>query len=86
MTKIQVDKIRISIGRKVLELTPDELRELRDVLDATFPTETRYVPSQPIIIERPTYPRPWRYWDTTWCGSETGKGQTLCVSSNNASG
>lgn len=87
MTKISVDKIEIRIGKKTLSLTPGELKELRDVLDATFPTGiTAYIPSAPIIIERPVYPSwPYRRWnEPTYieCGETTAKGGTLYISSS----
>jgi len=66
MTKIKVDTIKITIGRKTLELTPEELKELRDVLEATFPSKmTVYMPTAPTIIERPGFPTPWRHWEIT---------------------
>lgn len=43
MAKITVDKIRITIGRKVIELAPDELKELRDTLDEVFPRAVTYL-------------------------------------------
>ncbi len=63
MSKIEVKTIEIVVGKKVISLSPEELRELRDVLDATFPREVvKYVPSAPIYIERPIYKRSWEYW------------------------
>ncbi len=84
--KISVEKISIKIGRKTLDLTPEEMKELRDILDQTFPKEkTVYLPSQPIIIQR-DYPWVWKKYDH-WCepkwtmNQKTG-GSTLCLSSN----
>ena len=60
--KIAVSKIIIKIGSQTLSLTPQELKELKDVLEATFPTEkTVFVPSAPVIIREPVpiYPSPW---------------------------
>jgi hypothetical protein len=36
VAKITVDKIRITIGKKTLELTPNELKELRDINENTY--------------------------------------------------
>ena len=67
--QIKVERIEIKIGKKVLSLTPEEMKELRDVLDATFPKKkTVYVPGQPIIIKKPVYPwpRPYPHWEPLW--------------------
>jgi hypothetical protein len=81
MPKVKVEKIRITIGRKVLELSPDELQELREVLDAAFPVTTKYVPSHPIVIERPTWPRPFIHWQATLDKTSVSvrNGHTLCL-------
>lgn len=78
---VSVSKIVIEIGKKKLELTPDELRELREVLDITFPKEkVIHVQGQPIIIEKPVYKEPpwWPY--KRWMGPywSTQDGQTTC--------
>lgn len=67
---IKVEKIRIQIGKMFLELKPDELRELRDVLNATFPAPTTINTGYPIYIERPL-PSPWRHWEPYWCEAGT---------------
>ena len=65
---IKVERIEIKIGKKVLSLTPVEMKELRDVLNQTFPA---YIASSPVVIERPVYPR-LPYWRPLWCeGQET---------------
>ena len=68
--KIAVKKIEIEVGGKILGLTPEEMKELRDILDATFPKETVYVPGSPIIIKEPVYRSwPYRRWsDPVWIG------------------
>ena len=79
---IAIDKIRVIIGRKTLELTPPELKELRDILNELFPETVRIVPSTPIVIERPIWPRPRKYWSEVW-NDNTSNGrapQTLCLS------
>jgi hypothetical protein len=76
---VKVDKIQITIGKKTIELSPDELKELRDVLDATFPKETtRWLPSQPITIPYPVYPQTFRYWEPRWTSTGDGGTVTLC--------
>ena len=82
--KVTVDRVEITVGKKKLSLTTDELRELRDVLDATFPKVIPY--KAPIVIERPIYIKdldPWRDWRTTWTSNEGHKATngTLCISS-----
>lgn len=99
---VKVDRIRITVGNKTIDLTPDELKELRDVLDATFGKETVFAPYSPIVIERPAWPR-WPYHH--WCqptyistGGYPSKGssnagevkpkeyQTLCLSTESTGG
>lgn len=92
--KITVSKIEIKIGDKVLTLTPAELKELKDVLERTFPSESvKFIPSQPIIIDRPwLYPvapqwpvvpdRPGPIWEVT-CDSLTN---VLCINNTQAEG
>lgn len=72
--KIKISRIEINIGKKTLSLTLAEMKELKAVLDETFPEETiRYIHSpapEPIIIDRPVWPRPhWPrpLWEIT-CG------------------
>lgn len=38
--KIAVTKIEIKIGGKTLSLTPEEMNELKDILNETFPYNT----------------------------------------------
>jgi len=62
--EIEVTKIILKIGKKSIELTPAEMKELRDVIDQTFPKEKIvkehiYIPTAPPLV--PWYRR--RYWD-----------------------
>ncbi len=50
--KIEVSKIEIKIGEITINLTPDQLRGLRDTLDNLLPKEIVTIPSIPFIIER----------------------------------
>ena len=53
----EVKKIVIQMGKKDVELTLDEAKELRNALDDLFPMK-----SGPIIV--PVYPSwPYRYWE-----------------------
>lgn len=64
--KIEVTKIVIRIGDKESELTIAQARELKDALNELLGTkETVFVPSSPVIIERP-YTHPFPYWTVTW--------------------
>jgi hypothetical protein len=78
--QIQISKIEIKIGKQVISLTPDELKELKAVLDATFPEKevVKWIPQNPIIIDRPVYPPnygditwPYKRWDIVWCSDTT---------------
>ena len=71
MATVEVKHIRITIGNQTLELSPEELKELRDVLDETFPT--CHSITRPIVINTPPtaipYPEPAYppHWGQTWC-------------------
>jgi len=78
MSKIEIQKIVIQIGKKEVSLTIEEAKELQNILDQTFgKKETVYIPSYPIIIEKPIYP-PYRWWQveyednsrTMWCSNQ----------------
>lgn len=78
--QIKVTKIEIRIGNKTLSLSPEEMKELKEILNDTFPNPVQIYPPAPIIIERPVYPHwPWRTWDVTWAGSSNDS-QTMCLS------
>lgn len=63
--KIEVKKIVIQMGDKEATLTIEQARELKDALNDLLGTkETVYLPSSPLVIERPYYPHP--YWGVTW--------------------
>jgi hypothetical protein len=93
--RIAVSRIEIEIGRKVISLTPEEMRELRDILDATFPKEKiKYIPSAPIVIEKPVYPSyPYQRWkEPTWldtpivtCDQRKSHEYTMRLTCNQAS-
>lgn len=53
-----ISKIIIEVGGKEIELSLDEAKELKKILDEMFACkEVKFVPSSPVIIER--YNRPW---------------------------
>lgn len=71
--KIEIKKIVIQIGDKEAELTIEQARDLKDALAELLGNkETVYVPSAPIIIERPYCP-PWQWpnWNITWDATST---------------
>jgi hypothetical protein len=69
MTEVSISKICIKIGEKEVELSPDEAKELQEILNDMFgKRETVYVP-QPY----PVYPNPYRYWSVTY-----GPGVVYC--------
>lgn len=78
--KIEIKKVVIQIGDKEAELTIEQARELKDALNELLgKKETVYLPSSPVIIERP-YPRP--YWATTW-GNTSGISGSVTYSLRN---
>ena len=67
MSEVSISQINIKIGKKEIELSPDEAKELQQILNETFgEKKTVFIP-QPY----PVYPNPHRYWEVTW-GSGTG--------------
>ena len=68
---VKIKKIEIIVGKQTISLSPEELKELKDVLDAAFPKETVYWPSYPVVIPEPVWPKPYRYWEpyVSWSGS-----------------
>jgi hypothetical protein len=70
--KIEVTKVVIRIGDKPVELTIDQARELKDALNELLGSkETVYLPSSPVIIDRP-YPYPYTpYWTITYGNTGT---------------
>lgn len=63
--KVEIKKVVINIGGKELNLTVEEAKELRDLLNGTFgEKETIYIPQYPVYPDNPYYP--WRYWKVDW--------------------
>lgn len=89
MATVEVKKVSIKIGKKEIELSLEEAKELKQVLNDTFGKERVVtVPSSPIIIERPVrrpwpyYPQPYIYWsikysDNTMYVSNVGEGTSV---------
>ena len=81
MSEVSISKINIKIGKKEVELTPDEAKELQEILNETFGKKERvYIPS-PYPVVQPVY-RPYRYWEVTY-GNGTG---TVTYSATNHAG
>jgi hypothetical protein len=63
--KIEVAKITVKMkNKKTIELSVEEAKELHTLLDGMF--GARYIPSQPIYIERYRYPWSGPWYTTTW--------------------
>ena len=83
--KLKLEKLILGTngGKKKIELTLEEAKELHAQLDALFGKKVEFVPggyTPPIIIERNHWPwvYPYPYHNTpTWCGD------TATVSSDN---
>jgi len=70
----QIKKVVIEAGGKEFNLSLEEAKALRDILNSTFPEEkTTYIPYAPIIIERERQPWgplvTWYSNDTLYCSS-----------------
>lgn len=64
--KIEIKKVIIQIGDQEAALTIEQARDLKDALiELLGAKETVYVPSSPVIIERPYRPY-YPYWGTIW--------------------
>ena len=69
--EIKISKIEIKIGQKKLELTLEEARELKEILNKTFPDRYDFQVTYPIYITQPNYIQPlWHKWDVI-CSNET---------------
>lgn len=81
-SKIAVQSVRIEIAGSVLELTLEQVRELKNILGKAFPEpEVKWIPSAPVVIE-PFRDHPYRYWEPqVWCGSQSGptEGSVLAI-------
>lgn len=65
--KVEISKVTLKVGGKDIELTLDQARELKNVLEELFPNRgIPFTPIQPILIEPSYIPRPWQQWET-WC-------------------
>lgn len=70
MSEVSIKKVVVKIGDKEISLSLDEAKELQDILNRTFGTEkTVFVPSAPVIIERPWYPT-YPHWSVTCDSTE----------------
>ena len=80
---IEVTDINIKIGQKKVSLSPEQARELMEVLEALLSSE-------PKVIER-IIERPYRYWawntSPTWAvSSPNTTGQWRNITTNNDAG
>ena len=79
---VKIEHVKLKIGNKIIELSMDDLKELKKILDETFPGETVvFLPGIPVYVEKtyPVYipPLEWppRRWYETW--SSTSNTLTL---------
>lgn len=78
--KMKVEKIVVKMKDQELELTPDEARELKQILADLLGDN-----NQPIYVPQPypVYPTRWRWWEPYWGTTTSGSGITYTVSSAN---
>ena len=69
--KTKIELIKISVRGKEFELTPDEVKELKSILNELFPEPAPAIQPQPIIIKERVYEKPWKYWNPVWVGDKT---------------
>jgi hypothetical protein len=74
---MKIEKVLIDVGEgKKLELTMAEAKELRDVLNSTFPEQTvTYIPAP-----YPVYPITYPTWRGKWWSYTSTAGDTLSLS------
>jgi len=87
---MKIKNIELEIGRKTINLTVEQAKELRDILNETFPEDTTVV-HEHHNYERP-YRAPYQYWGTPFwytgtanidgVGMITGNNITLTATSN----
>ena len=58
--KVELKGIEIQMGEVVTKLTLEEAQELRKQLNELFGEKIKWIPSEPTIIERDTWPH-WTY-------------------------
>lgn len=69
--RIELSSITLTTAEGTeVKLTVPEARALHAQLEELF--GAKYVPSQPIIIQRDRYPRPWYPYSPHWLGTTTG--------------
>ena len=82
--KIEISKVEIKMGKHTFNLTLDQARSLKKILNDTFPEkETQFVPTPypvyptPYPVYPPVYPQ-YNEWIITCGGTEIDN--TLCLS------
>lgn len=84
MSKVSIKNVIVKIGDKEISLSLYEAKELQDILNRTFGTEkTVFVPSAPVIIERPWYPT-YPHWYVT-CNADSAVVDNYTLTVSNAS-
>jgi hypothetical protein len=81
----QITEVVIKAGKHEFELSLEEAKGLRDVLNSTFPEKQKeYIPHpSPVIIERYPYPCG-PYW-TAWCANDAAANETTIYISSSFS-
>lgn len=69
---MNIEEIVINIKDTKLSLTPDEARELKEILEKLFSKEVTFVP-YPYPEPYPVYPYRHPYWSVTTSVNDSGK-------------
>jgi hypothetical protein len=77
--KVEIKKVVLKIGKKEIELSLSEAKELQELLNETFGKAT--VISSPIIIERDRY-HPYPYWHGTYWSTSCDSSGKYTITSN----
>lgn len=73
-----IEKLTLKVGNKTIELSTEEAKQLKEALSELFGETIRYVPSQPIVIDRWRERYPW--WPNIVYG--TSGNVTLCAANS----
>lgn len=85
--KAKIQKIEITVAGKTLNLTIEQAKKLRDILNETFPAPQPH----PIIIDRiipapyPVWPHPSPIWATTEWTATHRENEVMCISASGQS-
>ena len=70
-------KIKLKVKDVEIELSLDELKELKSVIEDLTEKRIEYVRDVPYILYFPTYPEPWIHWGISGSASDNTTDYTV---------